>query len=192
MRVPTTTLRPLESVRAFSNGGGFTSYRRETVAQREYNRVETESTLMTAADPSPAGQMVIVYDGDCAFCQRSIAEIRRRDRDGLFLYIPRQTPGIESQYPQATEGDFDTGLRFIDPAGDLYIGADAIHQIVSRLPVWRRFAWAYRFPPLRILAKWGYGWVAANRMKLSHYCSQDAACTVDDRGDPSLPRTEKE
>jgi predicted DCC family thiol-disulfide oxidoreductase YuxK len=154
-------------------------------AEREPNPVSTTSL-------SPPGRMVIVYDGNCAFCRRSILEIRRRDRDKRFLYMPRQTPGIEVQYPQATVGDFDTGLRLIDSSGDLYIGADAIHQIVSRLPVWRRLAWAYRVPLFRTFAKWAYARVAANRMQLSHYCTAHGVCIGDQRDTARSTRTEKE
>ncbi|MGB7946913.1 MAG: DUF393 domain-containing protein [Candidatus Binatia bacterium] len=121
--------------------------------------------------------MLVIYDGACAFCRRSIAAIRRRDRHGHFAYLPRQTPGIEARYPQLVLGDFDQGIRIVEPDGTMHIGADAIYQIASRLPYFRRFSWLYDLPLARHLTRHVYAWVATNRMKLSQYCV-DGACEL--------------
>ena len=117
--------------------------------------------------------ILVVYDGACAFCGRSIDAIRLRDRNHCFAYLARQTPGIEKLYPQLAIGDFDQGMRVIEPDGTMHIGADAIYQIASRLPYFRRFSWLYHLPLARNLARRVYGWVAANRMNLSQYCTDD-------------------
>ena len=136
------------------------------------------------AEPDKAqGDMVIIYDGQCAFCRRSISRIRRRDRDDQFVYLPRDTRGLETRYPQITQGDFDTGMRLIGPDGTLYVGADAIHKIASHLPYYRRFTWLYRVPIVHQLARGVYGWIAAHRLKLSQYCSDGQACRIDPPAD---------
>ena len=62
-------------------------------------------------------EMLVVYDGEWAFCRRSVEAITRRDRNGLFRYISSQTPELEEGYPQVTIGDFNTGIRLIDSTG---------------------------------------------------------------------------
>lgn len=118
----------------------------------------------------------MIYDGECAFCRQSVAEIRRRDRDCHFTYLARNTPGIEERYPQVTTGSFEEGLRLIEEDGTMYIGSDAIFRIARQLPVLRRFAWLYRVPVLNGVTKRVYTWVAANRMRISRYCTPNTEC----------------
>ncbi len=143
--------------------------------------------MNNAARPS---KPVIVYDGDCAFCRRSIGNIQRRDRYNAFDYRPRQEPGIEEELPQLTLGDFNEGLRYIDTTGDVLIGADAIHKIVGQLPYWRRIAWLYRLPVIGSIARWVYARIAANRMKLSRYCTPEDACSIAPDAPPKLDPSE--
>jgi predicted DCC family thiol-disulfide oxidoreductase YuxK len=134
-------------------------------------------TVTTSADSLDVIRTpVVVYDGECGFCRRSVEAIRRRDRRGVFTYVPRQTPGIEQRFPQLLEGDFNTGLRLIDTGETVHVGADAMHQIARRLPIYNWFAWLYRVPLLHGATRWVYARVAAHRMKLSQYCSAGEAC----------------
>lgn len=134
---------------------------------------------MVRTDQDVAGAILVVYDGACAFCRRSIAAIQQRDRHGQFVYLPRETPGLEERYPQLALGDFDTGMRVIEPDGTMHIGADAIYQIATRLPYFRWCAWMYHLPYTRGLARRIYAWVAANRMKLSRYCDETCGISTD-------------
>lgn len=137
-------------------------------------------TVTTSADRLDAIRTpVVVYDGECGFCRRSVDAIRRRDRRRVFTYVPRQTPGIEQRFPQLLEGDFNTGLRLIDTDETAHVGADAMHQIARRLPIYNWFAWLYQVPLLRGATRWIYAWVAANRMKLSRYCGAGEACRIE-------------
>ena len=77
---------------------------------------------------------VVVYDGECPFCQRQIARIRRRDSLGRFEYVPRQSAGLTERFPALAEGDFDTGMRLIKPDGSIYVGADSVYHIARQLP----------------------------------------------------------
>ncbi len=137
----------------------------------------------------PAGAVVVVYDGDCGFCRRSVDEIRRRDRDKRMVYLPRRTPGIEARIPGLAEGDFDTGIRVVDRDGTIHVGADGIRHIASQLPVWRRLAWAYDLPVIRPLARRIYAWVAANRMRISQACGPDGACRLPEHAEENRSGT---
>ncbi|HEU5182517.1 MAG TPA: DUF393 domain-containing protein [Candidatus Polarisedimenticolia bacterium] len=126
----------------------------------------------------PFGAVVVIYDGDCAFCRRSIDEIRRRDRKARMVYLPRRTPGIEEKIPGLTDGDFNSGIRVVDPDGKIHVGADGIRQIASQLPVWRHFTWVYDVPLIRGLARRIYAWIAANRMRLSRQVCPPEGCEL--------------
>jgi len=122
----------------------------------------------------------VVYDGECGFCRSQIESIRRRAIGEAFEYLPRQTPGIESRFPQLREGDFNTGMRLILPDGTVHVGADATYQIARHLRRWRYLAWLYRVPGFHTLARAAYAWIARNRHTLSRYCS-DASCSKETR-----------
>ena len=120
---------------------------------------------------------VIVYDAECPFCRRQIERIRKRDRADCFEYVPRQQPGLIDRFPALARADFNTGMRLIERAGTVSVGADAVYQIARRLPYWRRWAWLYRLPGLHALAQRVYGWIAANRQRLGQSC-EDGACKL--------------
>ena len=134
-------------------------------------------------------RILVVYDGECAFCCRSVAEIRRRDPHDQFVYLPRQTPGLAERYPQLSIGDFETGMRAIEPDGRMHVGSDAIYQIVSRLPYFRRVAWIYHLPLIHGLTRRIYAWVARNRMGLSQFCERRGACEM--RADQAKPEASR-
>lgn len=121
---------------------------------------------------------VLVYDGDCPFCLKQIARIRRWDRAESFEYVPRRTPGLEERFPKLAEGDFNTGMRLVSPDGSIHVGADAVYQIARALPFWRRLAWLYRVPGLRRLARGIYAWIAAHRRSLAGTCEDDVCRTT--------------
>jgi predicted DCC family thiol-disulfide oxidoreductase YuxK len=126
-----------------------------------------------------AATSVIVYDGACAFCRQAIDAIRHRDREKQFLYFARQTPGLDEKHPELAIGNFNTGMRLIEPDGTMYIGADAVYVISSRLPYFRWFAWTYQLPLINSVARRIYSWIAANRLKLSGYCNDSCEIATD-------------
>lgn len=125
-------------------------------------------------------QPVVIYDGDCRFCRQQIDRIRGWDRHGVFEYAPKQTPGLDDRFPVLAQGDFNTGMRLIDPSGVLYVGADAVYEIFRRLPRWWLLAWVYRVPVLHALFGRMYAWIAARRQSLGRNCD-DGACRIENR-----------
>jgi predicted DCC family thiol-disulfide oxidoreductase YuxK len=125
---------------------------------------------------------VIIYDGACSFCRQAIEAIRARDRDGRFVYLPRDTPGIEQQYLGLKVGDFNTGMRLFEPDGTMHIGTEAIYRITLRLPHFRWFSWIYRLPLLNVVIRRVYTWIAANRLKLARHCNDQCEIDISESG----------
>jgi predicted DCC family thiol-disulfide oxidoreductase YuxK len=121
---------------------------------------------------------VIVYDGECRFCDWSVRRIQKLDRHRQFEYLPRQAPGVESRFPVLAASDFNTGLRLIDTDATIFVGADAVHQIYRRMPPYHLLAWIYRVPVLRQFFRVGYGLVARNRHRFGRMRCDPELCTV--------------
>ena len=119
---------------------------------------------------SSTDKPVIVYDGSCNFCINQTNRIRKRDRLGVFEYLPRQDEGFEERFPQLLSEDFNSGLRLILHDGTILVGADAVHGICKNLKPWSWIAWMYLIPPVRILARLLYNLIARNRHRLSRQC----------------------
>ena len=124
---------------------------------------------------------VVVYDGNCRFCLRQIDRFKRRDRNGVFEFIPRQFEGLDERFPVLGSGDFNTGLRLIESDGRCHVGAEAIYRIARRLPVYRTLAWLYRVPLLSGLLRGAYGLVARYRYRLAGRatCEPGDSCRID-------------
>ena len=122
----------------------------------------------------PVAPIVVVYDGDCAFCCGQVARLRRMDRRGVFELVPRQHEGLDKRFPRLREGDFNTGMRVILPDGSIHVGADAVHQIARQLPVVGRLTWLYNVPGINALARGAYAVVARYRYRLSGRCDTGA------------------
>ena len=121
---------------------------------------------------------VIIYDGECRFCQWSVRRIRKFDRHEQFEYAPRQTEGLDARFTILTESDFNTGLRLIEDSGAVHVGADAIYQIYRHLPPYNLVAWLYRIPPFTQLARLGYAIIARNRHRFGRVECDTGTCTV--------------
>jgi len=131
--------------------------------------------------------LIVVFDGDCAFCRGQAARIERWDTRRRFELIPRQRPGLTDRFPQLAEGDFNTGMRLLMPDGRIHVGADAAFEIGRRLPYWRRIAWLYRVPGLHLAARAAYAWIAAHRQSLGRTCRDDA-CRVGKKAGANDPQ----
>jgi predicted DCC family thiol-disulfide oxidoreductase YuxK len=121
---------------------------------------------------------VIVYDGECRFCQWSVRRIRQLDRREQFEFVPRQSAGLDARFPILAKSDFNTGLRLIEDAGAVHVGADAIYQIYRSLPPYNLVAWLYRVPPFTQFGRLGYSIIARNRHRFGRTECDTGSCTV--------------
>lgn len=132
------------------------------------------------AQPPPTGRTdrpVGVFDGECRFCRAQAQRIRRLDRRGAFEFLARQDPAAVQRFPRLAEGDLSSGLRLVEPGGEVHVGADAVYRIARRIPVWRWAAWLYRVPILHRLLRGAYAVVAANRYRFAGRC-EDGSCKL--------------
>jgi len=107
---------------------------------------------------------LIIFDGDCGFCQASLGALSRHTR-----WRPDQTPWqlLElSRYGLTTE-QCQHQVYFVAPGGGVYGGAAAVATVLrhSSAP-WPLAGVVIGLPLVRHLAAWVYRRVAANRSRL--------------------------
>lgn len=126
------------------------------------------------SDADTRARYYVIYDQSCAFCRRSVDRISRLDHAHRFSFVPSQAPDLLQRFPVLSDQDLSAGLRVVVPDGRALAGADAVFQIARRLTRTAWFAWIYRVPGVRWLARRVYSWVAARRHSVAADC--DAAC----------------
>jgi predicted DCC family thiol-disulfide oxidoreductase YuxK len=104
---------------------------------------------------TPTTQGVVLYDGVCGFCDRSVQWLLEADQDNRLRYAPLQGPtaaALRERHPLLPV-DIDTVVLVEGEGADerLYLRSDAVLRIASllpRVPGWVQvFRWCPR--PLR-------------------------------------------
>jgi len=117
---------------------------------------------------------IVLFDGTCAFCERSVVFIALRDPRGYFRFGASQTPEAEAILaPYGVTRETARSIILIED-GQVYLRSTATLRIAARLtPPW---SWARVFlwipVPIRDAA---YRVVAAIRMRLA---GRSNACEI--------------
>lgn len=116
---------------------------------------------MSASDGD--SEYVLVWDGECGICRRSVEWLDRADRDDRIETVPYQDASVPERFPGIPEDRFREAVQLIDPRGRRWEGARAAEEILRVLPGWRRLAFLFRIPGVRRLAGVVYRQVARHR-----------------------------
>lgn len=111
---------------------------------------------------------LVLYDGDCGLCHRSVAFLARRDREGSrFLFAPLGSETAAARLGGVVTGTIPAGtVVVLDEKGTLRTRSDAVLYALDRLGgVWRIVAGAMRVVP-RPLRDGVYRGVARIRRRL--------------------------
>lgn len=120
---------------------------------------------MTAVTARPDETYTVIYDGDCAVCERIVNVLRRWDRGRLHI-VAYQTPGVPARYPWIPARAYEESLQLVGPRGETWQAGAAIEQLLKVLPRGRLLAWIFRIPLVRYIAERLYRWFARNRYRL--------------------------
>ncbi len=113
---------------------------------------------------------VLIYDGECSMCRASALWLLRRAITGgasEFEIIPCRSPVRRQRFPQVSEEACLAAMQLVLPDGQVLAGADAVPEILERIPRWRWLRRVFELPGVRPLARRVYAWIARNRMRLS-------------------------
>jgi predicted DCC family thiol-disulfide oxidoreductase YuxK len=122
---------------------------------------------MAVAD-KPDRKAAVLYDGQCAFCLKSVALLRRLDWLGKLRYVdarhPEELPDsdIPIELPRLLQE-----MHVVTADGrHLYHGFQALRWLAWRLPLLWGFAPLLYLPGVLPLGQRLYLWVARNRFRL--------------------------
>ncbi len=109
---------------------------------------------------------MVVYDGECALCNRFVRLLRRWDRRNEFELLPFQDPSVPRRFPWIPAEAFQEALQVIGEEGRTWAGARGVEEILRRLPPGRFLSYLFHLPFARRVASAVYRRVAENRRRL--------------------------
>ncbi len=108
---------------------------------------------------------VIVYDGDCVFCSRSMAWIARHDDLGLVRFTPCTSPLGSQLMRQHGIDPSDPSTFLLIQEGRGYVRTEAMLRVVALLDRPARALGMFRLVPRAIRDPF-YDFVARNRRRI--------------------------
>lgn len=121
----------------------------------------------------------LFFDGNCGMCTRSVYFVDRLNRTGDLRIDTLQSDGLAARLGVAPSTVLDSA-KFLDDAGDVYAGAEAMNAAVSAALGSSLPLRLYRIPGIRALQNAIYRWIAGHRYRFPgttpHCQSHPAAC----------------
>lgn len=125
---------------------------------------EARPALVEADSP----RAVVLYDGQCALCQKSVALLRRLDWLHRLRYADARDPAnLPVGGPAVALAQFLEEMHLFAPAEHrFYHGFTAFRWMTWRLPaLWPLAPFLY-LPGMKVLGQRAYLWVARHRFQL--------------------------
>lgn len=116
---------------------------------------------------TPARDLEVWIDGDCAVCRLSERWCTIRDHERSLTF--RDLHDRDGVAPPAEFEDLMHEVHVRRSDGTVATGYDAWLLVLSRLPRWRRLAGLGAWPPMRRIGRAAYSLVARWRHRLSRF-----------------------
>lgn len=107
---------------------------------------------------------LVVFDGNCGVCTRSVRLLKRLDRRSRLTYAPFQDSGVLAT-ASVTEEQAASQVWFREDS-KLTGGAEAVSRMLDVALGIHFFGIVHHIPGIKQLQNWVYRWVAANRYRL--------------------------
>jgi len=104
----------------------------------------------------------LIYDGECGLCRRCVEWVRRWDREHRITLVPFQEQATAARFGIPLPA-LAAAMHLVLPDRRVFAGADAVPEILRRLPGWGWARWLFAVPGVRPAARRVYGWVARRR-----------------------------
>jgi protein-S-isoprenylcysteine O-methyltransferase Ste14/predicted DCC family thiol-disulfide oxidoreductase YuxK len=127
---------------------------------------EDQEPALAALRTTPPGRMIVLYDGQCRFCQKQSRNLLRLARPGAITLEDFHQPGVLDQYPGVSHAACMNAMHLICPDGRVFAGFEAAVRAVGTRPLLGLLASLYYVPGIRLLCDVLYSLVAAYRYRL--------------------------
>jgi len=110
---------------------------------------------------------VLIYDGKCPVCKKTVGWIRQNAKKGSFEMLPCQSDAARERYPFIERAACMRAMQLVLPDGRVFSGEKAIPEILKRLKKYSSAAGLFRLPGSEILSRAFYRWFADRRYHIA-------------------------
>lgn len=110
-------------------------------------------------------QGIILFDGVCNFCNRSVNIILKHDKDNYFLFAPSQSNAAIERFQALSIDQKSIGSVILIDNEKVYTKTDAVIQIATHLSGWPKSLSLLKFIP-KAIRDFGYDLIANNRYRI--------------------------
>lgn len=121
---------------------------------------------------------IVLYDGQCRFCQRQISILEKLDRGNLLTYMSLHDPEAAVHFPGITHEDMLKQMWVATASDQILGGIDAVRYLTRRLPRLWIVAPILHIPGTRWLWAALYRFVARNRYRFGGKICDDDSCEI--------------
>jgi len=93
-----------------------------------------------------SGKAVLIYDGNCHACRRTIGWIRENGRKDAFEMLSCQSEDVRQRFPFIKKTSCMQAMQLILPDGKVLSGGNALSEIVRRLKHYSAAAGLFSLP----------------------------------------------
>src|SRR5579859_10313 len=112
--------------------------------------------------PARTETATLIYDGECGICRRAMELVTRWDREHRIARVPFQDGAAVARFGVPLPA-LAAAMHLVLADGRVFAGADALPEILRRLPGKAWLAAPFALPGARPLARRIYRWVAVRR-----------------------------
>lgn len=84
---------------------------------------------------------VLLYDSECQLCSRFQKALSMLDRAKSINYTPIYDESIYIDFPHLSKDKCAEAIHFIDENKNVYVGGEAITELIKHFPQVKKFAW---------------------------------------------------
>jgi predicted DCC family thiol-disulfide oxidoreductase YuxK len=133
----------------------------------------------------------VLYDGQCVFCTRGVATLRRLDVFGSLEFVSLHDPSVSARFPDLTYDMLMDQMWVVARTGKRYGGSDAIRYLSRRLPLLFPFAPILHLPGTRSFWRWAYRQVADRRYRFAGKHCDNGTCSLHARSGAKVESVSK-
>jgi len=121
---------------------------------------------------------VVIFDGQCQFCQRQVARLRRLDGGQRLAFLSLHDPTVKEYCGSLTHEQMMEQMYVVNRAGERFGGAAAFRYLTRRLPKLWLLAPLLHLPLSLPVWRWLYGQVAKRRYRWNKPACDGTTCRV--------------
>lgn len=110
---------------------------------------------------------VVIFDGNCQFCQKQVVRLNKFDGGKRLSFISLHDPRVVERYPDLTHEQLMEQMYVVTQDGQQYAGARSIRYLSRRLPRLWWLAPLLHIPFSMPVWQWLYKQVAVRRYRLA-------------------------